>query len=104
MTPTVDAFVEAFGQLGYEVIDDPGVHRAGYERIALYTKDGKVTHAARQLASGRWTSKLGDREDISHALPSLNGDQYGAPETYLERARPTVRRKAKRKAKKRRAR
>ena len=51
---------------------------AGYEKIAIYVKDGIPTHAARQLGDGRWTSKLGKYEDIEHdSLDALNGDGYG---------------------------
>ena len=31
----------------------------GWERIALFTIDNEVKHAARQLPSGTWTSKMG---------------------------------------------
>jgi hypothetical protein len=34
------------------------------------------THAARQLPSGRWTSKLVLREDIEHDLHALSGEAY----------------------------
>ena len=40
--------------------------------IAIYCnfnpqlKTLEVTHAARQLPSGKWTSKLGDADDIEH--------------------------------------
>jgi hypothetical protein len=83
---TLAAFVATFATLGYHLCesDQP---EAGYERVALFTgSDGVPTHAARQLPSGRWTSKLGMREDIDHALHDLSGDVYGAVTLVLRRA------------------
>jgi hypothetical protein len=57
---TLDAFVEAYGTLGYAVCAD-GILEEGFEKVALFTRAGKPTHAARQLRSGAWTSKLGCR-------------------------------------------
>jgi hypothetical protein len=65
---TMDAFVTAFKTKGYCPIDDmnTGVE-AGYEKIVIYVDaEGTPSHAARQLDSGAWTSKLGTCEDISH--------------------------------------
>jgi len=49
----------------------------GYEKVALYVKDGQPTHAARQLDSGLWSSKLGSHVDLVHALEELEGPVYG---------------------------
>ena len=52
----------------------------GYRRIALYVKEGttKCTHASRELSSGKWTSKLGEFQDIRHGSPfSIEGLVYG---------------------------
>jgi hypothetical protein len=39
----------------------------GVEKIVIYANDsGEPTHVARQMESGKWTSKLGDWEDIEH--------------------------------------
>ena len=66
-----------FGLLGYAECDSDAPE-AGYEKVALYAKDGTWTHAARQLESGAWTSKLGIYEDIEHGSPQdLRGDLYG---------------------------
>jgi hypothetical protein len=43
--------------------------------------DGQLAHAARQLQSGRWTSKLGDLEDIEHDLRALE-DQPNTPSQW----------------------
>ena len=82
---TLDAFGEAFATLGYEACDDERPE-AGYEKVALFTIAGEPTHAARQLAGGRWTSKLGPMEDIEHGLRDLEGGLYGSVAMLLKRA------------------
>ncbi len=52
---------------------------AGYERIAWFAPaDGRPTHAARELPSGLWTSKLGTAEDTEHGLGELEGALHGS--------------------------
>lgn len=86
--PTVEAFVQAFATLGYEPCDSDGVEE-GVERVALYAyANGEPTHAARQLPSGRWTSKLGTWEDIEHTLVGLEGARYGHVARILRRPPP----------------
>lgn len=83
---TLDAFVLAYGSLGYEVCPD-GALTPDLEKVAIYSKAGLPTHAARQLPNGMWTSKCGPQEDIEHTLDGLNGLQYGAPTIFLSRPR-----------------
>lgn len=74
---SVQSLILLFSTLGYAECESDA-SEAGYEKVALYAKDGDWTHAARQLANGRWTSKLGMYEDIEHAsLEDLSGDLYG---------------------------
>ena len=75
---TVAAFKIAFQSRGFsegETCD----YQDAIEKIVLFAdKDGVPTHVARQLSNGRWTSKLGVREDISHGLAQgCEGDLYG---------------------------
>jgi hypothetical protein len=82
---TVDAFVAAFATLGYA----PGSGdelEPGFEKVALFASGAAPTHAARQLPSGRWTSKLGLREDIEHDLHAVSGEAYGQVVMILRRA------------------
>jgi hypothetical protein len=59
------------------------------EKIAIFADaTGSPTHAARQLTSGRWTSKLGEAEDIEHELRAIEGDIYGTVVAILKRPRP----------------
>ena len=65
----VAAFVTAFGILGYEPCAN-GALEDGFEKVAIYALPSGVTHMARQLDTGRWTSKIGGLEDIDHASPA----------------------------------
>ncbi|HEV3261175.1 MAG TPA: hypothetical protein VG013_30260 [Gemmataceae bacterium] len=86
---TVGAFRDAFATLGY-VVCNHGQLEGGYEKIALFALAGKPKHAARQLPSGRWTSKLGAMEDIEHALHDLTGMVSGSVVLVMKRPVATV--------------
>ena len=73
---TVEDFTEVFRALGYTPCADDRPE-PGFEKVALFAKEGIPTHAARELPNGTWTSKLGPGEDIEHVLEALVGDQYG---------------------------
>src|SRR6266404_4099638 len=75
---TLEAFEAAYAVIGYMPCDGPDLE-PGFEKIALFADArGNPTHAARQLSSGAWTSKLGQLDDIEHAtLEALEGDLYG---------------------------
>lgn len=81
---TRESFIQAFASRDYAVCEDAELEQ-GFEKVALYEKDGMPTHAARQLSDGDWTSKLGGAHDISHDLNALNGDRYGEPVLFLKR-------------------
>ena len=83
---TVQAFVAAFGTIGYEICET-GALEDGFEKIVLYVDSkGEPTHAARQLPGGQWTSKLGESWDIAHKLPlGLEGHLYGTVSIFLKR-------------------
>jgi hypothetical protein len=75
----------AYGTLGFEPCDSGEVEE-GFEKVAIYTDaGGEPTHAARQLANGRWTSKLGYLEDIEHDLDAVAGTHYGRVRAFLRR-------------------
>lgn len=85
---SLDAFVAAYGKLGYEPCTS-GVLENTFEKVAIFVDAGGApTHAARQLPSGRWTSKLGRLEDIEHVtLDELCGEAYGKIGIFLRRPR-----------------
>jgi hypothetical protein len=84
---TLEAFLIAFESLGYTRCDSPELE-PGFEKVALYALDGVPKHAARQLPSGRWSSKCGELEDIEHVLDGLVGAWYGTVAHILKRPLP----------------
>lgn len=84
---SVGAYVAAFAAVGFTECDNNQVE-TGFEKIALYALNNRPTHAARQLNNGLWTSKLGQLEDIEHALDGLTGDKYGVVVKLLKRLKP----------------
>lgn len=86
-TPDVNAFIEAFRLKGYECCDVEEYER-GYQKIALYVVPNttECTHAARQLRNGKWTSKLGQLNDIQHGTPhAIEGEEYGVVYCIMKR-------------------
>jgi len=89
---TLDNYVLAFESLGYIACDSQELDQ-DFQKIAIYaTEDRLPTHTARQLPSGRWTSKLGDWEDIRHdTLTALETDgilpAYGKVAVVMQRRR-----------------
>lgn len=82
---TLAAFVAGFATLGYLPCQNADLE-SGFEKVAFFARrDGLPTHAARQLADGRWSSKLGVREDIEHDLQALEGVVYGWVAQILKR-------------------
>jgi len=63
----------------------------GLQKIAIFVNSVQwVTHAAIQLESGMWASKLGVWEDIRHPLRQLEGIAYGNVALIMSRPRPGV--------------
>ncbi len=90
----MEAFLKAYESIGYEVCAD-GQAEAGYEKIAIYEKDGKPTHAAKQTPNGKWKSKLGPWEDIEHntlrAVETWAGvGLYGKASRYMRRKQHVI--------------
>jgi hypothetical protein len=85
---TVTAYARIFEIHGYTACDNPDFE-AGYEKIAIFVDNtGDPSHAARQTASGKWTSKIGELEDIEHDdLIALEGAAYGKVAHILKRPR-----------------
>jgi hypothetical protein len=88
---TTSAFIDAFGTLGYLPCRD-GSLEPNNEKIAIFARrtiKGDVpTHAARQLADGTWTSKMGTLEDIEHhTADAVGGPVYGEVICFLAKYR-----------------
>lgn len=61
---------------------------SGWMKIAIYCNNqGSARHLARQMDDGKWTSKCGDMEDITHELQDLEGGLYGQVAHVLKKKR-----------------
>ena len=82
---TLESFSMVFGLFGYKDFTDTSVE-PGKQKVAIFASSlGTPTHAARQLASGWWASKLGPQIDIEHELSAIEGPSYGAVALVLAR-------------------
>ncbi len=81
---SLPTFAAAYATLGYAPTTDASLEPAT-EKVALYSRGGVPTHGCRQLPNGRWTSKLGEAEDIEHALDGLTGAICGDVVPILKR-------------------
>jgi hypothetical protein len=82
---TVHAFEQLLAHKGYResATEQP---EDGKHKIALFvTADGRPTHMASQLKTGRWSSKIGQNVDVEHDLADLFGPQYGGLHKVYER-------------------
>jgi len=86
---TLATFIQAYGTLGYVVCDNAN-YEPDIQKIAIYVDSNKIpTHAARQLPDGKWTSKLGKNEDITHnSLEGLEHWEYGYGNVAIIMKRP----------------
>jgi len=92
-TNSIESYIAAFTTEGFVVCAD-GAVEPGIEKIAIYVHpNGRPKHAALQLSTGRWTSKLGAWEDIEHESENdVAGDCqecYGEAHIYMQRPRAT---------------
>jgi hypothetical protein len=82
----ITALERAFLILGFENCPE-GSLEAGFLKVALYGSDLLYTHAASQLPTGKWTSKLGRAEDIEHDTPDdVAGGVYGEVVGFMKRS------------------
>jgi hypothetical protein len=83
----VPTILKLLSLYGYSEMSESASFEPGYLKIAIYVEDGEAAHFARQLASGEWTSKLGDKIDIRHVdLECLEEGPYGRVETIVKKA------------------
>lgn len=82
---SLDTFECCFATLGYSRCPDGGLE-PGFEKIAVFVNLLRPVHVARQLADGRWTSKMGRYEDIIHdTLQALGEGAYGNAGLFMKR-------------------
>lgn len=82
------SMMAAFETLEYVSCDDSNLEE-GIEKIAIYENSfGSPTHVAWQKDDGRWSSKLGEGQDIVHnTVEGLYGQIYGVARVYMKRDR-----------------
>jgi len=84
---TLEIFVKAFEHIGYKKCSSSEVEQ-GYEKIAIFVDNQQIpTHAARQLPSDKWTSKIGQSFDIEHELDGVTESDYGSVGLIMKRSR-----------------
>jgi hypothetical protein len=82
----LEAFKELYASIGYKECRN-GEYERGYEKIVVFVNSQSVpTHAARQLTSGTWTSKLGNNVDIDHTIEGMDNGYYGTAKLFMKRA------------------
>ena len=87
LSDAAPVLIQIFELHGYSQCDSSS-HELGYEKVAIYVRDGRFKHVARQLRSGWWASKLGEEQDIEHELVEhLEGPSYGKAEYFVRRER-----------------
>jgi hypothetical protein len=84
---TIEAFTQMLRLYGYSPSTSRKVEKR-IEKVALYALNNSPKHLARQLQKGKWTSKLGDSEDIEHTIEALEGPHYGTVVQIYARPRP----------------
>ena len=81
----IEIYEAMFRTLGFEECDSQYLED-GIEKIVMFSDSTGFSHVARQLASGNWTSKLGNGVDIEHQSPEdLVGQSYGTIYKVLKR-------------------
>ena len=93
---SVESYQAMFALYGFAECDNGDLERS-IEKIALFADEGRFKHVARQLDSGRWTSKIGEDCDIEHELealrswpdtwPRYRSYRYGEVVAYMQRPR-----------------
>jgi hypothetical protein len=83
----IASLIEVFASIGFVACND-GSLEDGIEKIAIYADGDEWMHAARQLQTGKWTSKMGPDERIEHDAPQdLAGPAFGQVTTFMQRSR-----------------
>jgi hypothetical protein len=76
-TESVASAIELFEAQRFEKCAS-AAPEVGWNKIAIYGDNSGYTHAAKQLANGHWSSKLGKLHDIEHkTLEDLVEGDYG---------------------------
>jgi hypothetical protein len=81
----LENYVAVFLREGYEPCESRE-WEAGYEKVAIYARRGEFQHVAKSTDSGKWTSKIGEWEDVDHnTLAALEDFSFGQVYQVLRR-------------------
>jgi hypothetical protein len=81
----ISTYISYFEQKNFVRTDNKEVE-IGVTKIAIYFEGEEFKHVARQLKNGKWTSKIGDWEDVEHDnIEILFGEFYGTQTIIMQR-------------------
>lgn len=83
---TLRHYRTAYESIGFRVCQGWD-YEEGFDKIAIYELRGEVKHTARLLSDGKWTSKMGKAQDITHSVDALDGPFYGQITLFMRRHR-----------------
>ena len=87
---SMESLKQVFLRLEFQPCNDSRME-GGYQKAALYEREGAWEHTAVQMPNGRWRSKMGRGPVIEHQSPQfLSSYIYGEPTTYMRRATDAV--------------
>jgi HNH endonuclease len=90
-TNNLATFKTAFASRGFSE-SDTSIFELGFDKIALHVDEiDQVSHAARMLADGKWSSKLGALEVYQYDDVNLLVPLYGRVAMYTKRPAANVR-------------
>lgn len=79
-----DSLVKAFEAVGFSICADSTLE-AGFDKVALYAREGQWTHAARIISDEEEYSKFGTGWDATHGHDVFDGTNYGSVFCYMKR-------------------
>ena len=85
---TINNFVNLYRKFNYEICEDSS-WEPDYDKIALYISilscRNTVSHAAKQIDSYWWSSKMGGDELFEHDLEAIENKNVGTKYVFLKR-------------------
>lgn len=79
-----ESLINAFKYFGFEICDN-GIVEDGFDKVALYQKNGLWQHAAKIIDNGVYYSKFGCNVDAHHGPGNILFEGYGEIYAYMKR-------------------
>lgn len=82
----INSYIDLFKNHGFSICKNDSLQK-GFEKIAIFEDSNKwFSHVSLQLSDGKWTSKMGEYEDIKHTdLESVSNGIYGTSVVFMKR-------------------